>query len=307
MSYSEEELENVRKAGELLAKIFKKIIPQIQPGKKVADIVDSVEFLIEKYGAQTAFPCNLSANTIAAHDTADIVDTRVIPERGYIKLDCGISIDNCITDCARTITIGHDLPIKLDEASKAALDKAIEMSRPGVKVGKIGETIQKTIESYGYKPIRNLTGHQIKKGILHAGVSIPNVKSIGLTGNKKLEEGMTYAIEPFATNGRTGVVEDKSGSKPLIFSLTRAPKSSLGKALYKKYQYRPFSARNAARYLKTAPKDRYAQIIRALQKDGWNAYPPLWETSNGLVTQAEDTILITKDGAEIMTLGAYEN
>lgn len=306
MSYTQEDLENLYKAGKLLSQIFKKIIPQIKPGKKVTAIVDSVEYLIEKFGAQTAFPCNLSANSIAAHDTADILDDRVIPDVGFIKLDCGVSIDNCITDCARTIPLG-DVSLDLLRAPKAALEAAINMAKPGVKVGDIGHTIQKTIENMGFKPIRNLTGHQITKGILHAGVSIPNIKSIGISGNKKLKEGATYAIEPFATDGRTGIVEDKPGSRPLIFSLTRPPRSSLGKALFDSYQFRPFSARNAARLLKLNPNERYAKLVQSANKDNWSAYPPLWETSDGIVTQAEDTILITKDGAEIITLGGFES
>ena len=63
VSYSEQDIEDIHKAGKLLSKIFKKVIPQIKPGRKVTDIVDSVEYLIKKNGAQTAFPCNLSANT----------------------------------------------------------------------------------------------------------------------------------------------------------------------------------------------------------------------------------------------------
>ena len=34
MSYTQEDLENLYKAGKLLSQIFKKIIPQIKPGKK---------------------------------------------------------------------------------------------------------------------------------------------------------------------------------------------------------------------------------------------------------------------------------
>ncbi|MHA2362427.1 MAG: type II methionyl aminopeptidase [Candidatus Hodarchaeales archaeon] len=305
MSYTELDIENLHKSGDLLTKIFRKIVPQITPGRKVTDIVDSIELLVEKYDAQMAFPVNLSSNAIAAHDTAAIIDNRVIPEKGYFKLDFGVSVDNCLTDCARTIPLG-DVSLELVEASKAGLEAAIRKAKPGMKVGEIGESIQKAIESYGFKPIRNLTGHQIAKGTLHAGVSIPNVKSLGITGNKKLKEGATYAIEPFATDGRTGVVEDKPGSKPLIFSLDRSPKSSLGKIIAKKYQYKPFSARNAARFLKINPKERYKKIQQSAYKDGWHSYAPLIETSNGMVTQCEDTILVTKDGAEIITLGAID-
>jgi methionyl aminopeptidase len=305
--YNEQELEDLRKAGKLLARIFKKLLPQITPGKKVADIVDSIELLIIKSGAELSFPPNISVNTIAAHDTAGVFESRTIPDNSLVKVDFGVAINQCLTDCARTLAFG-EVPVKLIEASKAALDKAISMAKPGVKVGNIGDEINKTIESYGFKPIRNLTGHQIAKGTLHAGVSIPNIKATGIVGNKKLQEGCTYAIEPFATNGKTGVVEDKPKSYPLIFSMNGKPKSSLGKKIYEKVKNKPFSARWASRLIqdRTDSASMMNKILKAGHKDGWHSYPPLIEVSNGMVGQSEDMILITKDGAEIITLGAYE-
>lgn len=305
-SYSTQDLENLFKAGEIHGKIFKKILPQIKPGMKIADIVDSIELLITKSGAAPSFPPNFSINTIAAHDTAMIADNRVVPEDALIKVDFGVQIDGCLTDCARTIAFG-DVPVKLIEASKEALDNAMKMAKPGVRVSDIGSVINETIDKYGFKPIRNLTGHQVSKGTLHAGVSIPNVKSFGLVGDKKLVEGCTYAIEPFATTGKSGVVEDKPGAYPLIFSLSSKPKSAFGKAVYEKYQFVPFSARMASRLLNEGnSNERMDKILRTAHKEDWHAYPPLWEVSDGMVGQSEDMILVTKDGAQIVTYGQYE-
>ena len=284
--YSEKDLDNLMKAGEILGKIYKKILPQIKPGMKIADIVDSIELLITKSGAQTSFPPNFSINTIAAHDTAMIAETRIVPEDALIKVDFGVQINGCLTDCSRTIGFG-DVPMKLIDASKEALNE--------------------TIEKYGFKPIRNLTGHQVAKGTLHAGVSIPNVKAHGVVGNKKLEEGCTYAIEPFATNGRAGVVEDQPGAYPQIFSLHGKPKGAFGKKVYEKYKEIPFSARMASRLLNEGNHDdRMNKILRTAHKEDWHSYPPLWEVSDGMVGQSEDMILVTKDGAQIITYGAYE-
>ena len=305
-SYSEQDIDNLVKAGEILGKIYKKILPQIKPGIKVADIVDSIELLITKSGAEPSFPPNLSVNAIAAHDTAMIAESRVIPELALVKVDFGVQINGCLTDCSRSLGFG-DIPVNLIKASKEALDNAIKMVKPGVRVGDIGEEINRTIEKYGFKPIRNLTGHQVAKGTLHAGVSIPNIKAHGLVGNKKLEEGCTYAIEPFATNGRSGVVEDHPGSLPQIFSLHNKPKGAFGKKVYEKYKYIPFSARMASRLLKEGNHEqRMDKILRTAHKEDWHSYPPLWEVSDGLVSQAEDMILVTKDGAQIITYGAYE-
>ena len=304
--YSTQDLENIFKAGEILGKIYKKILPQIKPGMKIADIVDSIELLIVKSGATPSFPPNFSINSIAAHDTAMIAEDRIVPEDALIKVDFGVQINGCLTDCSRTIGFG-DVPMKLIDASKEALDNAIKMAKPGARVGDIGQIINDTIEKYGFKPIRNLTGHQVSKGTLHAGVSIPNVKAHGLVGNKKLEEGCTYAIEPFATNGKSGVVEDQPGAVPQIFSIHSKPKSHYGKLVYEKYKQIPFSARMASRLLKEGNSlERMDKILRTAHKEDWHSYPPLWEVSDGMVGQSEDMILITKDGAQIVTYGAYE-
>lgn len=305
-NYTKQDLEDLYKAGSILSKIFKKILPQIKVGMKIADIVDSIEILISKSNpdASLSFPPNISINTIAAHDTARIIDERLIPDNSLVKVDFGVALNGCLTDCARTLSFGN-AQNKMIDASKDALEQAIKMSRPGVKVGEIGNTINKTIEKYGFKPIRNLTGHQIAKGTLHAGVSVPNIKAMGIVGNKKLQEGCTYAIEPFATTGK-GVVADQPGSLPLIFSMHKKPKTSLGKKIYEKFKYKPFSARMASRFETGNPEGRMNKILKTAQKEGWHGYPPLWETSDGLVAQSEDMILITKEGAEIITLGAYE-
>lgn len=53
-------------------------------------------------------------------------------------------------------------------------------------------------------------------------------------------------------------------------------------------------------------EERMDKILRTAHKEGWHSYPPLWEVSDGMVGQSEDMILVTKDGAQIITYGAYE-
>ncbi len=79
-------------------------------------------------------------------------------------------------------------------------------SRVGSSIGDIGKMIEKTIKMKGYKPIRNLGGHLIRRYELHAGVFIPNIHE---RNTSFLQEGNTYAIEPFATDGAGFVVEGK--------------------------------------------------------------------------------------------------
>ena len=304
--YSEKDLDDLRQGGKIVSSVLKKIEPLIVPGKKIADIVDIIEKSFRSQpNAMPAFPTCVSANEIAAHDTASVIENRVVPDNGILKIDLGVAINFNITDCARSFGIG-EYNEKIIEASKKSLEAAIDIAKPGVKISELGKTIQSTIEKYNLKSIRNLTGHSIEKGILHAGISIPNVGNLSMFSNKKLEEGMLIAIEPFATDGSAGYVIDEPNKPHLIFSSTRRPKTTLGKEIWKEYKRLPFSARNAARFLTISPQTRYRKISRVCDIDGWASYAPLMEKSRGLVAQSEDTIFITENGNEIITHGRYE-
>ena len=82
-----------------------------------------------------------------------------------------------------------------------------------VRVSDISAAIQETMESYEVeirgqtfpvKPIRNLSGHNIKQNHIHGGISIPFIKNSDQT---KMEEGEVFAIETFGTTGR-GYIDD---------------------------------------------------------------------------------------------------
>jgi Methionine aminopeptidase len=78
--------------------------------------------------------------------------------------------------------------------------------RDGIEVGRIGEVVESKIRSMGFRPIANLSGHQVSEYNLHAGLSVPNVRE---RFSKRVKEGMTIAIEPFSTNGNGYIMKGK--------------------------------------------------------------------------------------------------
>ncbi|HKZ40310.1 MAG TPA: M24 family metallopeptidase, partial [Candidatus Hodarchaeales archaeon] len=274
--YSEDDLEDLRKAGRVAEAILTKIGTMIVPGRKIADLADIIEKTIRSSDSMMpAFPSCISVNDMAAHDSAAIIERRLVPENGVVKVDLGVSVNGNIVDTARTFGVG-EFSYGLIESSEAALIAAIEIIRDGVKISEVGKVIQNVIESFKLTPVRNLTGHSIERGILHAGISIPNVaSSMGIFGERKLKSGMLIAVEPFATEGNDGYVIDAPGREPLIFSAKQRPKTPLGKALWREYRQLPFSTRNAARFLNIPLEERYNAIDRAASLEHWNRYPPL--------------------------------
>lgn len=299
MAIDEQALELLRKAGKIAAKARDLGAKEIKPGAKVYDICELVERIIIEEGAKPAFPCNLSINAEAAHYSPLINDTKVIPEGAVVKLDVGAHIDGYIVDTAVTVVLDEKYQ-RLAEAAKDALEAAIANMRPGVSLGDIGRIIEKVIRTYGFKPIRNLGGHLIKRYELHAGVSVPNVFERG-TG--RVLEGNIYAIEPFATNGEGEVIEGKEVTIYSIRSLnmknlTDEEKKFLNE-IYKRANMLPFNER----WFRDLGEPEYIrQMFRTLTRRGvLHPYPVLLEVRKGIVSQFEHTVFVTKDGAEVLT------
>ena len=59
------------------------------------------------------------------------------------------------------------------------------------------------------QPVRNLSGHTVGKGTIHAGKSVPLCKD---DSSIKMEEGEVYAIETFASTGLGSVMENGEAS-----------------------------------------------------------------------------------------------
>ena len=59
-------------------------------------------------------------------------------------------------------------------------------------------------KTYPVKPVRNLSGHNIKQYQIHGGKSIPFVKTKDQT---KMEEGEIFACETFGSTGRGSIID----------------------------------------------------------------------------------------------------
>jgi methionyl aminopeptidase len=288
----DEILDNYREAGLIAAKILREGAKEIRIGTPYLDIVESIESRVSEEGAALAFPLNLSLNEDAAHDTASTGDTRVFARGDVAKLDLGVQVDGYIADTATTIDLGVNS--LLVEASRQALEAAISRIRPGVTAGDLGMAIQSEIESRGYRPISNLTGHGLDRYILHRSPTIPNV---GVNGGVTLEEGMVFAIEPFATTG-SGHVMEKS-RREIYSQISQKPvRIPAGRAILEQVRDRhglPFSRR----WLKEKRLD--LALPSLIRSQVLHVYPVLSDIPGSLVTQAEHTIIVTADGCIVTT------
>ncbi len=269
----------------------------VKAGASMLDIAESLEKYIKEQGLGLAFPVNISVDNEAAHDTPEIGDERAF-EGNVVKIDLGAEKNGMLGDCAVTIDLSNQYG-KLLEASKAALDDAIATIKAGIEVREVGKRINDAITKRGFVPIYNLGGHQIEKNKLHAGLFLPNYDNGDST---KLEEGMTVAIEPFATTGKGRVTE---GDYCQIYSYIQSSRVRSSGArgvlemIEKSYSKNPF----AARWL-GSKEDKFsvqAGLRELYNANAIEAYPTLVEVSKGIVAQFEASVVVEKDSCKVLT------
>ena len=284
--------EKYRTAGSLAARILKEGAQGIRVGASYLELVESIESRVKEEGAALAFPLNLSLNEDAAHDTASWGDERIFAKGDVAKLDLGVQIDGYIADTATTVDLGNN-SLLLD-ASSGALEAAIRAVKPGAAAGTLGAAVQKEIEGRGYRPIANLTGHGLDRYVLHRSPTIPN---IGISGGVKLEEGMVFAIEPFATTG-SGHVGEKTRMEIYSQISPKPVRIPAGRTILEKIRERhglPFSRR----WLGDRKLD--LALLALVRSGNLHAYPVLSDVAGSLVSQHEHTVIVTGDGCIVTT------
>ena len=219
-----EKFEKMRVAGNLASKTLDMLTDFIKPGIST-DKIDQLAYeFIKDNGGYSAplyyrgFKKSLctSLNHVVCHG---IPADRVLDEGDIINVDVTAIVDEYYGDTSRMFAIG-DISIKaknLIDATYESLNKAINILKPGIKLGDIGHQIQSYVEEKGFSVVRDFCGHGISN-IFH---QPPNILHYGSkdTG-MELRPGMTFTIEPMINSGKynvkvlndgwTAVTKDKS-------------------------------------------------------------------------------------------------
>jgi methionyl aminopeptidase len=283
----EQELtEKYKKAGKIAKEALAYGQGLIKRDAKVLDVCDEVEKKIAELGGKIAFPTQISMNEIAAHYCPEEGDETRFSDQ-LVSLDVGVEVDGCIGDNACSVDLSGKNS-ELIKASSEALKAAIEKVKVGVKLAEIGKAIEDTITSYGFMPVKNLSGHGLDIYDIHSAPSIPNFNT---RGDEVLGK-QVIAIEPFATNG-VGLIQEKG--KACVFSMIGKKSVRVGfvrniQKEIESYKELPFTTRWLTKKFSEA-QVRYA-FNQFKQLGILKEYPPLVERQNGLVSQAEHTLLV---------------
>ena len=293
---------------------------RIVPGAMVREVCVAVEDEIQRLGGGLAFPVQSSRNHIAAHYCPSPEDETAYADGDLAKLDIGVHVDGWVVDTALTVNVGgREENRPLVEAAEEALRAAIAALAPGVEVRALSSAIERTIASFGLRPVRNLCGHGVSRWTVHCPPPIPNVPDAADT---RLPLHAVVAIEPFATDGlglvrEEGVAEvfrlqpdddDESADADPPRSGGDRPRSdgddrtrSNGDdpvSAIRAFRGLPFARRQLSGY----PRARVEEALARLRAAGrLSEYPPLVEKSGRRVAQAEHTVYLGPDGVEVLT------
>jgi methionyl aminopeptidase len=128
-------------------------------------------------------------------------DTKKLREGDIINIDVTVIKDGYHGDSSIMMGVGKTAPHaeRLVKITQECLYRAIEIVKPGVRLGDIGHIIQQHAEGNYYSVVREYCGHGIGR-VFHED---PQVLHYGRPNTGlELKPGMTFTIEPMINAGK---------------------------------------------------------------------------------------------------------
>lgn len=213
----EEELIGMKKASEVVAFTLKEMQAYAKPGLTTKQLDDYGAKIMSDFGAKSApyatygFPgwtC-ISVNNEFCHGIPS--NRNILQEGDLINIDVSAELNGFWSDNGSSFVLGEDMyqHQKLIDASKAILHKAIYTIKGGVRISHIGHIMETEAKRYGYKVIKNLTGHGIGRSLHEEPHEIANYKD--RYNLARFKKNSVVAIETFISTTSTHAKTLKDG------------------------------------------------------------------------------------------------
>jgi methionyl aminopeptidase len=220
-----EAFEGMRRAGQLAARTLDFITPHVRPGVATGELDRLCHEFVLDHGAVSAplnyrgFPKSIctSVNHVVCHG---IPGDRRLVEGDILNIDVTPILDGWHGDTSRMFFVGERIPVKarrLVDVTYEAMMRGIAVVRPGVRIGAIGDAIQRYAESHRFSVVRDFCGHGVGR-IFH---DAPSILHYGRPDEGPvMAAGMFFTVEPMINAGRwevkilsdgwTAVTKDRS-------------------------------------------------------------------------------------------------
>ncbi|MEL6333482.1 MAG: type I methionyl aminopeptidase [Cyanobacteria bacterium J06626_26] len=209
---SKREIEQMRNACQLAARLLDHLEPMVQPGVSTLELNDEAERWTQSHGAKSAplgypggegvepFPKSIctSVNEVVCHGIPDA--KQILRDGDIINIDVTPILNGYHGDTSRTFLVGDVSPQarRLVEVTKESMYRGIRAVKPGARIGDIGAAIQTYAEAEGFSVVRDFVGHGVHR-IFHTEPQIPHYGTAGK--GKKFAPGMVFTIEPMINVG----------------------------------------------------------------------------------------------------------
>ncbi|MFD2116885.1 type I methionyl aminopeptidase [Paenibacillus yanchengensis] len=202
---SKHEIEQMRRAGEILANCHIALRDQIKPGVTTLELDQFVEQFIEKHGASAEqkgysgypYATCASINDMICHG---FPKKEPLQNGDIVTIDMVVNLDGWLADSAWSYRVGNVSPEadQLLKVTEESLYKGIEQAVVGNRIGDISHAIQTYAEGYNYAVVRDFVGHGIGQK-MHEQPQVPHYGPAGK--GVRLKEGMVLTIEPMLNIG----------------------------------------------------------------------------------------------------------
>ncbi|MDP4096008.1 type I methionyl aminopeptidase [Paenibacillus sp. P96] len=212
---TKEQIEHMKKAGEILAACHREIAKMIRPGITTLEIDAFAEAFMKKNGATpeqkgyNGYPyatCG-SVNDVICHG---FPNNTPLKEGDIATIDMVVNLNGWLADSAWSYAVGQvsEQSQKLLDVTKECLYKGVEQAVVGNRVGDISHAIQVYAEAQGFSVVRDFIAHGIGQSMHEE----PHYPHYGPPHRgTRLKEGMVITIEPMLNTGTYRCKIDEDG------------------------------------------------------------------------------------------------
>lgn len=202
---TKEQIEYMKKAGEILAACHREIAKMIRPGITTQEIDQFAEAFMKKNGAtpeQKGYNGYLYATCASVNDVIchGFPGKYALKDGDIVTIDMVVNLNGWLADSAWSYAVGEVTPEAqhLLDVTKNSLYKGIELAVVGNRIGDISNAIQVYAEGEGLSVVREFIGHGIGEK-MHEEPQVPHYGPPHR--GPRLKEGMVITIEPMLNIG----------------------------------------------------------------------------------------------------------
>ncbi len=201
-----DELELLRGAVELSAKLFRPLLRALRSGTSETAVAAKLEYMARRSGASGMSFESIVASAERSALPHGVASAAKLPSSGFVVLDYGVVLQGYCSDMTRTVHLGQapDEARVLYEAVLEAQLAAISTVRPGVTTGEVDLAARRELKR---AKLDRFFTHSIGHGV---GLEIHEFPRLSAGNQAVLQPGMVVTIEPGVyLPGKCGVrIED---------------------------------------------------------------------------------------------------